>query len=64
MYLVADPGFDGLNRPPIPGAGGGGTNRNFCRKLHENGKNWTERGHEGCPLDPPLVLAILIFKIK
>ena len=30
---------------------------NFCRRLHENEKNWTERGHTSLtPLDLPLIV--------
>ena len=54
---VADPGFP--KGVPTPDEGVGDPNliiwNNFCRKLHENENNQTEKGRKGhAALDPPL----------
>ena len=33
----------------------------FCRKLHENERNWT-RGVPGAPLDPPMLWVLLMLR--
>ena len=35
--------------------------QDFCRKLHENERNWTERGASlASPLDPPMVFVSVL----
>ena len=41
MLSVADPGFPRQGRQPFSLVQGP---KDFCRKLHENEKIWTERG--------------------